>query len=178
MQRSSESDELIAVGKITRSVGLDGLLGIEPSGATLEVLELPCSVLVGTGVKQCDTFTLSELEFRPKICVGRFDGVQDRDTADLLRGKNIYVSKALLPSLDENSFYHFELMGMAVYTDRGNEEIGKVIEVHNFPSADTIEISRKYGDPILVPLTSDSVVRIEKDNGRIILNYSFVEELL
>jgi 16S rRNA processing protein RimM len=178
MQKFSESDELIAVGRIIRSVGLDGLCLIEPSGSTLETLKLPCNLLVGFSDKKSDVMNLADLEIRPKNCAGRFTGVLDKDTADLLRGKNIYVSSALLPALDEDEYYHFELVGMAVLTDIGNEPIGKVIEVHNFPSADTIEIERKHGDPILVPLTNSSVVRVDKNSGCIILNYAFVEELL
>jgi len=178
MQKSSESDELIAVGRIIRSVGLDGLCLIEPSGSTLETFELPCNVQVGFSVNQNDLMIIKDLEIRPKYFAGRFGGVDTKDAADLLKGKSIYVSSTLLPLLDENEFYHFELVGMTVFTDMGTEPVGKVIEVHNFPSADTIEIARKHGDPILVPLTSDSVVRVEKDSGRIILNYEFVEDLL
>jgi len=178
MQRSSESDELIAVGIISRTVGLDGLCGIEPAGFALETLDLPCKVLVGESEKQCSEITLDHLEVRPKNLVGLFAGVDSVDAAEVLKGKNIYIRKADLPELGEDEFYHFELLGMTVLTDTGSEPVGSVIAVHNFPSADTIEISRKRGDSLLIPLTGESVVRIDKDSRRIILNFAFVEELL
>ncbi|NLD94945.1 MAG: 16S rRNA processing protein RimM [Fibrobacter sp.] len=177
MQRNSELNDLVAVGFITRTVGLEGLVGIEPSGFVLGTLELPYTLYIGVNEKECEEIVLEDLDERPNTFVGLFEGVDSIESAELLKGKHIYIAKADLPELEENEYYHFELVGMKVLTDNGIE-LGTVIHVHNFPSADTIEISRKRGDALLVPLTKESVVSIDKDSRQITLKYDFVEELL
>lgn len=178
MQRSSEHDEFITVGRITRTVGLKGFCNIDPLGITLQALIVPCKVRVGAQENECELILLEELQSRSKNFLGRFEGLHDVDSADRLRGKNIYVKKSDLPSLDRDEFYHFELIGMEAFTDERSDAIGIVSEVHNFPAADTLEIKPNYGDPFLIPLTGESIVRIEKDSRRIIFKHSFVEDLL
>jgi 16S rRNA processing protein RimM len=178
MQRSSEHDEFIAVGRITRTVGLEGFCTIEPLGVTLQALIVPCKIRVGVQENECELLLLEELQSRPKNLVGRFEGLHDKDSADHLRGKNIYVKKSDLPPLDPDEFYHFELIGMEAFTDERSDAIGIVSEVHNFPAADTVEVKPNFGDPFLIPLTGESIVRIEKDSRRIIFKHSFVEDLL
>jgi 16S rRNA processing protein RimM len=178
MQRSSDSDELIAVGKITRTVGLEGFCFVEPSGFTLETLELPCKVSVGVLENDSFEIVLEEIDFRPKNLICRFEGVNDIETAESFKGKTIFVKKCELPSLEQDEFYHFELIGMAVYTDKNSESIGIICDVHNFPSADTVEVKRLHGETLLIPLTGESIISIEKESRRIIFRHSFVEELL
>lgn len=178
MQSSSEHDEFITIGRITRTVGLEGFCTIDPLGITLQTLILPCKVRIGVNEFECELILLEELQSRPKNLVGRFEGMHDVNSAEILRGKNIYVKKSDLPSLDQDEFYHFELIGMEAFTDARSESIGIVSEVHNFPSADTLEIKPPFGDPFMIPLTGESIVRIEKVSRRIIFNHSFVEDLL
>lgn len=178
MQRSSESDELIAVGKITRTVGLEGFCYVEPSGFTLETLDLPCKVYVGFQENDSSETILEEIDIRPKNLVCRFEGTNDKGTAEFFRGKTIFVKKSDLPPLEQDEFYHFELVGMAVYTDKNSESIGIISDVHNFPSADTVEVKRLHGETLLIPLIAESIISIEKESRRIIFRHSFVEELL
>jgi 16S rRNA processing protein RimM len=178
MQRSSEHDEFITVGRITRTVGLEGFCTIDPLGTALQALIVPCKVRIGAQENDCELILLEELQSRPKNLVGRFEGLHDKDSADRLRGKNIYINKTDLPSLDQDEFYHFELIGMEAFTDERSDAIGIVSEVHNFPAADTVEIKPNYGDPFLIPLTGESIIRIEKDSRKIVFRHSFVEDLL
>jgi len=178
MQRSSEPDELVAIGKITRAVGLEGFCVIDPQGTTLETLDVPCLVKFGDRVDNCADILIEELDLRSKDLICRFKDRYDRDSADLLRGKNIYIKKSTLPSLDQDEFYHFELIGMAVFTDFNNAAIGTITEVFNFPAADTIEIERTNGESLLISLTGESVIKIDKESRKIIFKHSFIEELL
>ena len=63
-----------------------------------------------------------------------------------MRGKVIYTESKTLPGLKGNVFYHFELIEMAVYEEAGGTCIGRVVEVHNFPSMDTLEVMPEKGE--------------------------------
>jgi 16S rRNA processing protein RimM len=178
MQRISEPDELIVIGKIVRAVGLEGLSGIEPFGNTLETIDVPCTIKIGKEVTKCIDITLEDIEFRPNVVVCQFKDIHDRTAAEFLNGNLLYIRKCDLPVLEKGEYYHFELIGMTVYADNDTMQIGTVSNVHNFPSADTIEINRFNGDSLLVPLVGQSVVKIDNESKCIILRFSFIEELL
>lgn len=178
MLQSSEPDEMIIIGRIMRAVGLDGLCAVEPLGYTLESIEPPCEVIIGDREDSSTSIILEEVEFRPKNLVCRFEGCDDKDKADLLRGKNIYIKQSELPLLEQDEFYHFELIGMNVYSDREDELIGVVSDVFNFPSADTLEVKRHSGETTLIPFINEAVVKVDKSSRCIIFRHSFIEDLL
>jgi 16S rRNA processing protein RimM len=172
------SEEWIAIGIVRRPVGLAGFCAVEPFGATLAALRLPCDVRMGKDIAAAEGVVIKELVVLPNGCRCRFGAKNDRTAVEGLRGFLIYVKEDLLPRPGAGSFYHFELKDAGVYSDRDGGRIGTVVEVHNFPSADTLEVEREGGDSLLLPLTDQVVVAIDSAGKRITVRQSFVEELL
>ena len=172
------SPELIAIGIVRRPVGLNGFCSIEAFGATFAALETPCAVLIGKDEAHTESIELREIAVRGDGYQIRFEGKNDRESVDGLRGLYIYVEDAAVPELPGNEFYHYELKGMEVISDTAGTSIGTVIEVHNLPSMDTLEVAMKNGPSILLPLSEQAVVAIDKAGKRITVRQSFVEELL
>jgi len=170
-------EELIAIGKILRPVGLNGLCVLESFGKSLEVLEVPLNVWIGLNEKTAQISTIEEIQRRPKSLVCRFKGINDLQSAEEVRNQLVFISSEQLPALDQQHFYHFELKGMKVYSDH-NRQIGVVEEVFNFPTTDSLEIRRIDGELVLVPMNKDSIVSIDKNKGLIIVRQDFLEELL
>jgi 16S rRNA processing protein RimM len=171
-------DELIIIGKVLRAVGLDGLCAIELFGETLKNLKLPAQVLLGAeNATGHDPAIIEDTEMRPKGLVCRFKEINDSEAVEQLRNLFIFIESKELDSLSDDAFYHFELEGMNVLFD-SNEVIGVVAEVHNYPSTDSLDVRKKNGELIIVPLNSDSIVKIDKQAGCIIVRKSFLEELL
>lgn len=75
----------------------------------------------------------------PQTVVVRIDGVNTRDQAELLRGTQLFVEGSLLPSLEEDVFYHKDLIGLSVINEEGTV-LGTVREVENFGAGDILEI--------------------------------------
>lgn len=169
--------KLIAIGQIHKPVGLKGLCAIEHFGSSLLQLKLPYGLSVGSSETATEVRVLSSLTARPKGYVGLFKDINDVEMAGTLRGKVLFLEQEQLPPLANDRFYHFELEGMRVRTD-SNEAIGEIVSVENFPTVDTIHIKRSSGDVILVPLTADAVVEVDKLSGYMTLRKTFVDELL
>lgn len=170
-------EELIAVGKILRTIGLDGLCALESFGKSLELLEMPLDVWIGLNPETAQKNTIEEIQGRPKGLVCRFKGINDLQSAEKIKNYLVFISSQLLPALDQQQFYHFELKGMKVYSDN-NRQIGVVEDVFNFPTTDSLEIRRMDGELVLVPMNEDSIVSIDKNKGLIIVRQDFLEELL
>ncbi len=172
------SQDLVAIAAIKRAIGLEGYCAVEPFGATLANLELPAEVQIGPDEKHLRTVNLEEIEQRPKGLVARFSAAQDRTQAERLNGLLIFVKEGDIPPLSEGQYYHFELKGMALISDETGQEIGVVRDVVNLPSTDAFNVALANGHEVLVPYNEQAVIKVEKESRRIIVRWSYLEELL
>ena len=99
------------------------------------------------------------LAIRPQgtVAVARLKGVGDRSAAEALNGTELFVERSALPDeLEEEEFYHADLVGMDVLDERG-ERIGTVNAVQNFGAGDILEIKGPGLNGELVPFTKAAV---------------------
>ena len=100
----------------------------------------------------------------------RLSGVDTKEQADALRGVNLYVAKAKLPSLPDDEFYHADLIGLAAF-DTGGTQIGHVHAVHNHGAGDLIEITGPaLKTALLLPFTRASVPTVDLAARRLIVD--------
>ncbi len=112
------------------------------------------------------------LSIRPSktVVVVRFAGVDDRNAAEALNGKELYVDHAQLPQdLDEDEFYYTDLIGLAV-RDSAGVSYGKVSAVFNFGGGDVLEIKESGKKPVMIPFTLTSVPQILMAEGAILID--------
>ncbi len=115
------------------------------------------------------TFTITV--FRPSKqgeAVIAFAEVKDRNTAEALKGTELFVSRDALPEPDEDEFYHADLVGLEARDSEGRV-IGKVVALHNFGASDVIELARDDGDSVHLAFTRETVPVIEIAEGYIVV---------
>lgn len=95
-------------------------------------------------------------------------GVGSREEAEALRGCELYVPRAALPELDEDEFYHADLLGLAAVDVQGRP-LGRVSAVANHGAGDVIEIARPDGSALLLPFTRAAVPQVDLAHGRIVV---------
>ena len=80
----------------------------------------------------------------------------------------IDVSRDVLPDLDDDEFYHADLIGLTV-VDTGGTELGRVKAVLNHGASDLLEIAVKGSrQPTLLPFTQATVPTVDLNAGRIV----------
>jgi len=102
------------------------------------------------------------------VVLARVDGIEDRDAAERMRGKRLYLPRAALPPTEPEEFYHADLLDLAAELADGTV-LGRVRAVHNFGAGDSIEIARENAAPLIVPFTRAAVPAVELDKGRIVV---------
>ena len=115
------------------------------------------------------TFTITA--FRPAKtgeAVIAFAEVKDRNTAEALKGTELFVSRDALPEPDEDEFYHADLVGLEARDSEGRV-IGKIVAVHNFGASDVIELVRGDGDSVHLAFTRETVPVIKIADGYIVV---------
>jgi 16S rRNA processing protein RimM len=117
------------------------------------------------------TFHIASLRPGKDGLIAQLGGISDRTAAEGLRGLKLYVPRDRLPPADdEDTFYHADLIGLAV-VGRDGRALGTVIAVHNFGAGDLLEVRPiEGGAGVLVPFTAACVPTIEIEAGRLIVD--------
>jgi 16S rRNA processing protein RimM len=97
-----------------------------------------------------------------------FEGVQDRNAAEALKGTELFVERTSLPEPSEDEFYHADLIGLEARDSEGRT-LGKVIAVHNFGASDVIELTRADGDSVHLAFTRETVPVINIADGYVVV---------
>lgn len=103
--------------------------------------------------------TVTAIQAHGPTWIATIENVADRNTAEKLRGKKFYVRRAQLPALDDDAFYHTDLIGMTALWPDGTV-MGKVIGIDNFGAGDLIDIQPAKGQSFYVPFNDDCVPEI------------------
>ncbi|MDE0723789.1 MAG: ribosome maturation factor RimM [Alphaproteobacteria bacterium] len=95
--------------------------------------------------------------------IAKVDGVTDRNAAETLQGKNLFVSKEALPELkeDDNAYYS-ELVGFSLETESG-ENLGQIKDVFDNNAHGVLDVMSPDGDLFCIPLVEDIFLGIERD---------------
>ena len=129
-----DTTKLILVGKIVAPQGIRGDVRIQTFS------ENP-----GDFQKfhvQSSKFNESDFRFirvvpNSTVIIAHITGVDDRNTAETLRGTELYIDRGTLPELATDEYYQTDLIGFTVV--RGDEKIGVVAGFQNFGAGDIIE---------------------------------------
>jgi len=106
-------------------------------------------------------FQIADIRLQKEIAVVRFKGVADRNAAEALTGTPLFVDRDMLPDeLEEEEFYHADLMGMAV-VELDGAAIGTVLAVQNFGGGDILEVARPGKASVLIPFTKAAVPTVD-----------------
>jgi 16S rRNA processing protein RimM len=86
------------------------------------------------------------------------------------RGVTLEVPVTELPPPEPDSFYVFQLLGLAV-EEEGGRVLGAVAEVHPKPANDVLELD----SGLLLPLVEACVREVDLEAGRIVVAPGFAE---
>lgn len=95
----------------------------------------------------------------------KFEGCDDREEAEKLRGELIYVPVDEAVPLEEDEYYLHEIVGLQAWTTEG-EYLGRIEEVIDTGSND-VYVVRDGVRETLIPALSDVVLSIDTKQGRI-----------
>jgi 16S rRNA processing protein RimM len=100
--------------------------------------------------------------------LARTRGIDDRGTAEALRGKELFVPRSALPELAPDEFYCNDLEGMDALRADGSR-LGVVRSVDNFGAGDLIEVEADDGQRLSLPFTHETVPTIDLERRRLVI---------
>ncbi|HEX9309758.1 MAG TPA: ribosome maturation factor RimM [Gemmatimonadaceae bacterium] len=173
--------EYAIVGLIRKAQGVRGEVIVEPLTDKPDVIFASGSrVFAGTssgdaalvhdvkGQEEVPSLTVAESKPFKKGLIVHFEEIQDRDSADLWRGRYLLVPFSELPPLEENQVYLHDLVGMKAERTTG-EQIGTVTTFYELPQGVVLDISTPGGS-VLIPYRPEVVVRADLETRTIVIH--------
>jgi 16S rRNA processing protein RimM len=158
---------MIAVGRITRSVGLKGELNVALLTDSLQRFEKLKTVWIGTDESRAAKHAVAAARVTSSAVVLKLKGIDSRTAADSLRGQLIFVGTkdAIVPK--KGSYFIHDIVGMSVETESG-EEIGSVRDVLQLPANDVWVVRGARGE-ILIPAIKDVIRSVDVQRRRVVI---------
>ena len=95
----------------------------------------------------------------------KLDLVNDRTKAESLRGRLLTVPQHEVEPLPESSYYHFQIIDMAVWSEEG-ECLGNVREILSTGSNDVYVVKKSGQGELLIPALEEVIVNVDLEGSR------------
>jgi 16S rRNA processing protein RimM len=159
---------IVVVGRIGAAHGIKGEVRVK--SFTAAPLDLTAYGPLTAGDGRCFTIRAARpAGASPDMLVVRFEGVDDRNTAERLNGIDLSVPRERLPEPGRDEFYHADLIGLDAVTLDG-APLGTVIGVPNYGAGDLLEIAPSRGPTLLIPFTRAAVPEIDLAARRVVVD--------
>lgn len=129
------NDKKILVGKIVAFQGVRGDVRIQAYTATPSDLR---DMQIESSQFKPDDFRFIRALPNSNVIIAHIRGFEDRTSAEVLRGAELFVNRESLPKLKDGEYYQTDLIGFDVVRD--GETVGKVDGFQNFGAGDIIEL--------------------------------------
>lgn len=163
-----DKDDLVIIGKITKSHGVKGDLKIKPlTTHPKEYLDIKSVFLCKKEEQQ--EFKVSKIKTIKDFWVFEIEGISSVEEAEYWRDGDISIKESELFPLDENEFFIHEIINSEVYSLEG-EFLGKVISYFETGANGVCEVKKIDGSEFLFPTIEDVLVEFNSEEAKVIIN--------
>ncbi len=166
-----EPAERVSLGRVVGAHGMGGQLRVRYFGAAPDNLTRLETVLLAESEDAADAERFEVTRVAP----GRRDevrmtlaGVEDRESAERLRGKLVVVEASQLEALPEGEYYSYQLVGCRVEGADGQRN-GTVREIWPTGAVDVLVVEGENGARQLIPAAEDQLRSVDIVARRIVI---------
>lgn len=153
--------EKIKLGQITGAVGLKGEFKVFDYG------DDPLRFKKYTRIYIDDKmYGLKSARVQKNLVVLLVDGISDRNEAEKLRGKDIYIDENQLPKLPEGTYYIRDLIGFDIVSEDG-EHIGFLEDIYKNTAQPLYVIKTDDGKEGYIPGVDEFILNTDVKEKKI-----------
>ena len=164
------SGAMVCLGVVTGARGLKGEVRIRSFTAEPANLAAYGPVWDKTGER---SFRLRVTGQSKGQIVAAVEGIAERNGAEALKGQELYVPRDALPELEDEEYYHADLLGLRVELAADSsgtaELLGRVRAVQDFGAGSIIEVDGGPAGALSVPFTRVAVPLVDIAGGRVVI---------
>lgn len=162
--------EKYKIGKIVNAVGLKGEVKVYNYSDYKERFQEIDTVFV-----EDEKYAILNTRYMKDVAILKLEGVEDRNGAEALKDKDLYITEDMLRVLPDDTYYIKDLIGLEVIDEKGGN-LGVVTDVFKNAAQDLYEIELENKKKILLPAVEEFVLDINMDNKK--MTVRLIEGLL
>lgn len=147
--------EKIKIGRIVNAVALRGEVKVYNYSGYRERYEELDRLIIDN-----KEYGIEKIRYQQEMVILKLEGVNDRNAAEALKTKDVYITEEDLKELPDDTFYIRDLIGMTVLNSETGETIGKIKDVLQNTAQDVYVIKREEGSDVLIPAVSEFVKEV------------------
>ncbi len=156
----------VVLGRLTRPHSIRGEIRVDYYADSPQLLDKPLLLRAGTVTRPVKVAAWRT--WRDQLII-RLEGVDDRSSAEMLRGQELLIDAAHLPEADPGEPYLHDILGLPVLLAATGAPVG-VLEDVLFPAGQEVwSIRAPEGHEILFPAVPEFVDDIDPQGGRILI---------
>lgn len=165
---NSTQPQWVAMGYIKRVFGVKGWVKVHSDTEyTDSLLNYPQWQLSKDG--QIKTVSIAESKINGDELQVRFDGINDRDSAALLRGFTIEIDRASFAEADDDEYYWTDLIGLSVI-NHTQENLGIVSSLMQTGAHDVLVVDGAFGRK-LIPFVAQYIDEVSLPQQQICVDW-------
>lgn len=165
--RENGADTLLVIGQINGAHGLDGNVKVRSFAQSLDLFAPGSRVFIH--IETCEDarpFDIQRCVPHKKGLLMHLAGVNDRDAAEALIGKELLVHRSRLPEPEDNAWYWQDLYGLTV-TDQALGNLGIIDTVFSTGAHDILVVKDQETER-LIPMHRQFVLTVDLDKAVVI----------
>lgn len=102
---------------------------------------------------------IENVRYMKEMVILKLEGSNDRNAAEALKGKNVYIGQDQLRELPEDTYYIRDLIGLEI-RDQEDKKIGNLKDVIQNSAQDLYEIELENKNVTLIPAVEEFILDI------------------
>jgi 16S rRNA processing protein RimM len=162
---------LIQVGRIVGAHGIQGAVKVHSYAESVDCYTLPEGLFMidtAGSRSRCEVLWARSQKNVVRLAI---KDVTTRDQAESLAGCELWIPRASLPPLDEDTHYWVDLIGLNVFTKDG-EHLGRLSDIIATGANDVYVVTTPEGYPvkeILLPAIASVVLEVDEAGQKMIV---------
>lgn len=153
----------IKIGQVVNVVGLKGELKVYHYSDYKERFEELTKIYLGN-----TRYQISKVRYMKELVILKLEGIEDRNEAEKHKGEDVFIDKADVRVLPEDTYHIFDLVGMKVVDDRG-ALIGTLNDVIRNNAHDLYEVEKENSSKFLIPAVEEFILKIDMESRTIMV---------
>ena len=161
-------DDLVLIGEVIGAHGIKGAVRVYSHAQSPQCFRVGHQLMLEGAGEDARLFEIKAAKPYKKIVRLRLKGVCTREDAQGLTGCRVYMEKAALPPLEEDTYYWTDLIGLSVFTSDG-DRLGQIEEIIPTGANDVYVVRSRESTgakEVLIPAIASVIQDIDLDRGR------------
>ena len=149
----------MAVGTIVKAFGVRGEVIVQPMTDFPERFRKARVFWLGANTLSASKTGVESAVVSPRGIRLKLKGIDDRDRAEGLRGKLLFIDEAASTPLREGQYFVHDMLGLAVQEESGRP-LGEIADVLRYPANDVYVVRGGRGE-ILIPAVKEFIRSVD-----------------